>query len=50
VALREDVVLKPLAPPVPMRRLRALVVDPPGLGARMLLELARELKRPAPGK
>jgi len=43
-------VLKPLAPPVPMRRLRALVVDPPGIGARMLLELARELKRPALGK
>jgi hypothetical protein len=40
--------LKPLAPPVPRRRLRALVSDPPGLGARMLLDLARELKRPAP--
>ena len=50
VALREDVVLKPLAPPVPMRRLRALVADPPGIGARMLLDLARELKRPVLGK
>jgi DNA-binding transcriptional LysR family regulator len=47
VALRDDVVLKPLAPPVPMRRLRAFVADPPGIGARILLDLARELKRPA---
>jgi DNA-binding transcriptional LysR family regulator len=42
-ALREDVVLKPLAPPVPTRRVRALVADPPGLGARILLELAQGL-------
>jgi DNA-binding transcriptional LysR family regulator len=45
VALRDDVMLKPLAPPVPTRRVRALVVDPPGLGARILLELARDLLR-----
>ena len=43
-ALREDLVLKPLAPPVPVRRVRALVVDPPGPGARILIELARELQ------
>lgn len=43
VALRDDVVLKPLAAPVPTRRLRALVNEPPGIGARILLELAREL-------
>jgi len=50
VALRADVVLKPLAAPVPMRRLRALVADPPGIGARILLDLARDLKRPSPAK
>ncbi len=49
-ALREDVVLKPLASPVPMRRMRAFIADPPGIGARILLDLARELKRPALGK
>ena len=49
-ALREDVVLKPLASPVPVRRMRALIADPPGIGARILLDLARGLKRPAPGK
>jgi len=42
-ALREDLVLKPLAPPVPVRRVRALVIDPPGPGARIVLDLAREL-------
>jgi hypothetical protein len=30
--------------------LRALVADPPGIGARILLDLARELKRSALGK
>lgn len=50
VALRDDVVLKQLAPPVPTRRVRALVADPPGLGARILLELAHGLVRPQPGK
>jgi DNA-binding transcriptional LysR family regulator len=46
--LREDLVLKPLAPPVPVRRVRALVADPPGPGARILLELARELELSQP--
>lgn len=41
-ALRGDVVLRPLAPPVPTRRVQAVVADPVGPGARILLELARE--------
>lgn len=43
VALRDDVVLRPLAPPVPTRRVQAVVADPVGPGARLLLELAREV-------
>lgn len=39
--LRADVVLRPLAPPVPTRRVSAIVADPAGPGARLLLELAR---------
>jgi DNA-binding transcriptional LysR family regulator len=42
-ALREDLVLKPLAPPVPTRRVRALAAEPLGPGARILLELVRGL-------
>jgi DNA-binding transcriptional LysR family regulator len=48
-AIRDDVVLRELAPPAPTRRLRALVADPPGPGARILLELARELDLPRAG-
>jgi DNA-binding transcriptional LysR family regulator len=40
-ALRDDVVLRPLAPPVPTRRVDAVIADPPGPGARLLLDLAR---------
>jgi DNA-binding transcriptional LysR family regulator len=42
-ALRDDVVLRPLAPPVPSRRVQAVVAQPAGPGARLLLELAREV-------
>ncbi|MGD0167674.1 MAG: LysR family transcriptional regulator [Gaiellaceae bacterium] len=49
VALRDDVVLKPLAPPAPTRRVRALVADPPGPGARILLDLAAGLVGAASG-
>lgn len=41
-ALRDDVALRPLAAPVPTRRVQAVVADPVGPGARTLLELARE--------
>lgn len=47
-ALRDDVVLRPLAPPVPTRRVQAVVADPVGPGARLLLELAREVAGQAP--
>lgn len=42
-ALRDDVVLRPLAPPVPMRRVAAVMAERPGPGARLLLRLAREV-------
>jgi DNA-binding transcriptional LysR family regulator len=41
-ALRDDVVLRPLAPPTPTRRLQAVIAEPSGPPARLLLELARE--------
>jgi DNA-binding transcriptional LysR family regulator len=40
-SLRPDVVLRPLARPAPVRRLRAVVTEPAGPGARLLLDLAR---------
>jgi DNA-binding transcriptional LysR family regulator len=43
--LRSDVVLRPLAPPAPVRRVAAVVAERPGPGARLLLELAREVAR-----
>jgi DNA-binding transcriptional LysR family regulator len=39
-AQRPDVVMRPLAQPAPARRLRAVLADPAGPGARLLLELA----------
>jgi DNA-binding transcriptional LysR family regulator len=45
-ALRDDVVLRPLAPPAPVRRVSAVVADPAGPGAAVLLELAREVAQP----
>jgi len=44
-ALRRDVVLRPLTPPAPSRRLQAVVAMPAGPGARLLLELAHEVAR-----
>jgi hypothetical protein len=41
-ALRDGVVLRPLAAPVPTRRIQAVVGDPAGPGARLLLDLTRE--------
>ena len=38
---RRDVVLVPLADPVPPRRLQAAVPDPPGPASALLLELAK---------
>jgi DNA-binding transcriptional LysR family regulator len=40
--LRSDVVLRPLASPAPVRRVQAVLSEPAGPGARLLLELARE--------
>jgi DNA-binding transcriptional LysR family regulator len=40
-SLRDDVVLRPLAPPVPTRRLQAALPDPPGPASPLLLELAK---------
>jgi DNA-binding transcriptional LysR family regulator len=50
-ALRSDVVLRPLASPAPVRRVRAVLADPAGPGAGLLLELARAAVRelPRPG-
>jgi len=45
-ALRRDVVLRPLTPPAPSRRLQAVLATPAGPGARLLLELAHEAARP----
>ena len=44
--LREDVVLRPLVRPAPFRRLRAVVAEPAGPGARLLLDLARQAAAP----
>jgi DNA-binding transcriptional LysR family regulator len=46
-ALRDDVVLRPIAPPAPVRRVSAVVADPTGPGAALLLELARGVAQPA---
>jgi DNA-binding transcriptional LysR family regulator len=40
-ARRDDVVLRPVAPPVPTRRLQAAVPEPPGPASALLLEVAR---------
>jgi DNA-binding transcriptional LysR family regulator len=42
VALRPDVVLRELAPPAPLRRIQAVLAEPAGPGARLLLEHARD--------
>ena len=42
-ALRKDVVLRPLAPPTPSRRVQAVHAKPIGPGASMLVELARSV-------
>jgi DNA-binding transcriptional LysR family regulator len=42
-ALRADVVLRPLAAPGPARRVSAVIAEPASPGARLLLELAREV-------
>jgi DNA-binding transcriptional LysR family regulator len=51
-SLRSDVVLVPLAAPAPVRYVRAVLTEPPGPGARLLLELARaaaaQIPLPAP--
>ena len=44
-ALRDDVVLRPLAPPGVTRHVQAIVADPAGPGAKLLLELARDAAR-----
>jgi DNA-binding transcriptional LysR family regulator len=41
-AQRDDVVLLPLAEPAPARRVSAVVAEPAGPGATLLLDLARE--------
>jgi hypothetical protein len=41
-ALWDDVVLRPLAAPVPTRRIQAVVGDPARPGTRLLLDLTRE--------
>src|SRR5439155_20246461 len=41
VALRADVVLRPVAAPAPVRRIQAVLSEPPGPGADMLLDAAR---------
>ena len=41
-ALRKDVVLKPLAEPVPKRRVQAVLAKPSGPGAHLLLGLAQD--------
>jgi DNA-binding transcriptional LysR family regulator len=41
-ALRSDVVLRPLVRPAPVRRLQAVIAEPLGPGARLLLDLARQ--------
>jgi DNA-binding transcriptional LysR family regulator len=45
-AQRADVVLRPLAEPAPARRVSAVVADPAGPGASLLLALAREAAQP----
>jgi DNA-binding transcriptional LysR family regulator len=40
-SLRNDVALRALAAPAPVRHVRALFIEPAGPGARLLLELAR---------
>jgi DNA-binding transcriptional LysR family regulator len=42
VALRDDIVLRQLAAPVPTRRIDAVVAAPTGSNARLLLDIARE--------
>jgi hypothetical protein len=44
-ALRRDVVLQPLAPPAPSRRVQAVLATPAGPGASLLLDLARTQSR-----
>jgi DNA-binding transcriptional LysR family regulator len=41
VALRDDVVLRPVAAPAPVRRIQAVLGDPSAPGADMLLDAAR---------
>jgi DNA-binding transcriptional LysR family regulator len=40
-ALRPEVVLRPLVRPAPVRRVQAVLAEPAGPGARLLLDLAR---------
>jgi DNA-binding transcriptional LysR family regulator len=53
-AMRDDVVLRPLAPPAPTRRVQAVFLPPETVSARVLLEVARavgaEVSRRARGR